>query len=78
MEWVSASLIGAQLKDEDHTFNDAPLQSWVSNFPARQNPLWESVKQGTQSWSSGATQRDGVGRKVGGGFRMGEHMCARG
>ena len=74
MEWVSASLIGAQLKDEDHTFNDAPLQSWVSNFPAHQNPLWESVKQGTQSWSSGATR---VGRKVGTGFRMGEHVCPR-
>jgi len=78
VEWVSSSLTGAQVKDKDHTFNDAPLQSWVSNFPAHQNPSWESVKQGTQSRCSGATQRDGVGRKVGGGFRMWGHMCTRG
>ena len=78
MEWVSASLTGAQVKDEDYTFRDAPLQSWASNLPAHQNPSWESVKQGTQSWCSGATQRDGVGRKMGGGFRMRGHMCTRG
>ena len=29
------------------------------------------MKQGTQSQCSGTTQRDRVGRKVGGGFRMG-------
>ena len=78
MEWVSASLTGAQVKDEDYTFNDAPLQSWASNLPAHQNPSWESVKQGTQSWCSGATQRDGMGKEVGGGVQDGEHMYTHG
>ena len=32
------------------------------------------MKQGTQSQCSGPTQRDGVGRGVGGGFRMVRHM----
>ena len=30
------------------------------------------MKQGTQSWCSGTTQRDGMGKKVGGGFGMGD------
>jgi len=30
------------------------------------------MKQGTQSQCSGTTQRDGIGREVGGRFRMGE------
>ena len=34
--------------------------------------------QGTQSQCSGTTQRDGVGRKMGRGFRMGGHMYIRG
>ena len=37
-----------------------------------------SMHEGTQSRCSGTTQRDGVGRKVGGGFRMGEshvYLC---
>jgi len=29
------------------------------------------MKQGTQSWCSGTTQRDRVEREVGGGFRIG-------
>ena len=29
------------------------------------------MKQGTQSWCSGTTQRDGVDRKMRGEFRMG-------
>ena len=33
------------------------------------------MKQGTQSWCSGATQRDGLGREGGGGLRMGD-TCA--
>ena len=37
-----------------------------------------SMKQGTQSWCSGTTQRDGVGREVGEGFRMGGHMGTHG
>ena len=32
------------------------------------------MKQGTQSWCSGTTERDGVGREVGEGFRIGGHM----
>ena len=35
------------------------------------------MKQGTQSQYSGTTQRAGVGREVGGAFRMGGHMCTR-
>ena len=29
------------------------------------------MKQGAQSWCTGMTQRDGMGREVGAGFRMG-------
>ena len=40
------------------------------------------MKQGTQSQGTGTTQRDGGGGKrarvVGGGFRMGGHMCTCG
>ena len=32
------------------------------------------MKLGTHSWCSETTQRDGVGKKVGKGFRMGGHM----
>ena len=30
-----------------------------------------SMRQGAQGWCTGMTQRDGMGREVGGGFRMG-------
>ena len=33
---------------------------------------------GTQSWYTGTTQRDGVGKEMGGGFRMGGHMYTHG
>ena len=36
------------------------------------------MKQGTQSWCSGTTQRDGLGKEVGEGFRMGGRMCTHG
>jgi len=36
------------------------------------------MKQGTQNWCSGTTQRDGVWREAGGGFRMVEHMYTHG
>ena len=36
---------------------------------------FECMKQGTQSQCSGTTQRDRVGREVGGGFRMGWGTC---
>ena len=29
------------------------------------------MRQGAQGWCTGMTQRDGMGREVGGGFRMG-------
>ena len=29
------------------------------------------MRQGAQGWSTGMTLRDGMGREVGGGFRMG-------
>ena len=29
------------------------------------------MSQGAQGWCTGMTQRDGIGREVGGGFRMG-------
>ena len=31
----------------------------------------EFMRQGAQGWCTGMTQRDGMGREVGGGFRMG-------
>ena len=33
------------------------------------------MKQGTQSWCTGTTQRDGMGREVGGGLGMCTHGC---
>ena len=38
----------------------------------------QCMKQDTQSWCSGTTQRDRVRREVGGGFRMGGHMYTHG
>ena len=38
----------------------------------------QRMKQGTQSWRTGTTQRDGVGREVEGGFRVVGHMCTNG
>ena len=32
------------------------------------------MRQGAQGWCTGMTQRDGMGREVGGGFRMG-NIC---
>ena len=29
------------------------------------------MRQGAQGWCTGMTQRDGMGKEVGGGFRMG-------
>ena len=34
----------------------------------------QCMKQSIRSWCSGTTQRDGVGREVGGGFRRGEEL----
>ena len=34
----------------------------------------QCIKQGTQSQCSGTTQSDGVGREVGGGFRVRGHI----
>jgi len=36
------------------------------------------MKQGTQNWCSGTTQRDGLGRDVGGGVQDGGHMRTHG
>ena len=36
------------------------------------------MKQGTQSWFTGPTQRDGMGKEFGGGFRTGGHMYTYG
>ena len=33
---------------------------------------------GIQSWCSGTTQRDGVGKEVGRGFRLGGHLYTHG
>ena len=35
------------------------------------------MSQGAWGWCTGMTQRDGMGRQVEGGFRMGEHMYNR-
>ena len=32
----------------------------------------KAVSEGAQGWSTGTTPRDGMGREVGGGFRMGD------
>ena len=36
------------------------------------------MKQGALGWWTGMTQRDAMGRKVGGGVQDGEHMYTRG
>ena len=33
---------------------------------------------GAQGWCTGMTQRDGIGREVGGGVQDGEHMYTHG
>ena len=35
----------------------------------------QCMRQGAQGWCTGMTQRDGTGREVGGGLRMG-NTCA--
>ena len=34
----------------------------------------QCMRQGDWGWCSGMTQSDGMGREVGGGFRMGTHV----
>ena len=34
------------------------------------------MRQGAQGWCTGMTLRDGMGREMGGAFRMGTHMSA--
>ena len=41
-----------------HMWNESPVQVWC-------------MRQGAQGWCTGITQKDGMGREVGGGFRMG-------
>ena len=41
-----------------HMWNESSIQVWC-------------MRQGSQGWCTGMTQRDGMGREVGGGFRMG-------
>ena len=41
-----------------HMWNRSPVQVWC-------------MRQGAQGWCTGMTQRDGMGREVGAGFRMG-------
>ena len=41
-----------------HTWNESPVQVWC-------------MIQGAWGWCTGMTQRDGMGREVGGGFRVG-------
>jgi len=36
------------------------------------------MRQGARGWCTGMTQRDGMGREVGGGVQDGEHMCTCG
>ena len=36
------------------------------------------MRQGAQGWCTGITVKDGMGRKEGGGFRMGKTMCIHG
>ena len=36
------------------------------------------MRQGAWGWCTGMTQRDGMGREVGGRFRMGEHVYTHG
>ena len=36
------------------------------------------MRQGGQGWCTGMTQRDGMGKEVGGGVQDGEHMYTHG
>jgi len=36
------------------------------------------MRQGAQGWCTGMTLRDGMGRELGGVFRMGGHMYTHG
>ena len=44
-----------------HMWNRSPVQVWC-------------MRQDAQGWCTGMTERDGMGRKVGGGIQDGEHM----
>ena len=46
------------LKHVYYMWNESPVQVWC-------------MRQGAQGWCTGMTQRDGMEREVGGGFRMG-------
>ena len=39
---------------------------------------WLWMGQGAQGWCTGITQRDGMGRELGGGVQDGEHMYTHG
>ena len=48
-----------------HMWNKLPVQVWCMN-------------EGAWGWCTGMTQRDGMGREVGGGVQGGEHMYTHG
>ena len=48
-----------------HMWNELPAQVWC-------------MIQDAQGWCTGMTQRDGMGREVGGGIQDGEHVHTHG
>ena len=45
----------------NYMWNRSPVQVWC-------------MRQDAQGWCTGMTERDGMGRKMGGGIQDGEHM----
>ena len=67
---VSTHLIVATLHSEkQRPFQKVPWRSGCSH--CKRGEKVQCMKQGAQGWCTGMTQRDAMGREVGGGFRMG-------
>ena len=58
----------------DYVILENSPETCISPYVKRSPVLVQCMKQGTQSWYIGTTQRDGWGREVGGGSRWGTRV----
>ena len=65
----------------DSVGEDEGRMIWENGIETCKNELPDQVwcmRQGAQGWCTGMTQRDGMGREVGGGLRMGNTCITHG
>ena len=60
------------------TIQEKSIETCILSYVKQITSASSMNEAGTQSWCSGTTQREGMGRKVGGGFRMVGHMYTHG